>query len=383
MPFHHPNRPQALKGRSRWGRRIVNLWPLLVWFGAIFVALWAYRQGVVFRRMNGAVDVYQENISSLEEGNFDQLAEGITRGAKVKDGQVVAYMRDAVLQEKITILKQEIETRRAERIHKFNDDILKIESELRKIDGDLVAGQAEAEATQREIDSMVSRMKALNLNSEAQKLALTGPIVSDFNIKIAKYKAIVGVRTVDKTKVENDLNRLVQERDALAQETDPAKIAERDQAAKLAELYKRLERLTLHATRAGTVDRILKEPGEYVKAGEGILKIVGGPTQIIGFMSQDQIAQIEQGKKVWITPTSDRSKIYDSKVLYLAPRMNSLPDSTGPAANSRLFGRDVICEYPPHAELLPGQTVIIWIEPPGDVPLLNRWLTNHDAAAGK
>lgn len=383
MPSDHPNALVRRKGRPNTWRRIINLWPLLVWMGAIAVAFWAYSQGVVFRRMNGAVDPYQENVSPLEEGYFSKLADGIVRGSQVEANQIVAYMSDTVLEEKISILTQEIDTRRTERIRNYNDDILKIESELRDIEGDLAAAQAETDATQREIDSMVERMKALNLNTEAQRLALTGPIVSEFNIKIAKYNAVVGVRVKDKTQVENDRDRLVQERDMLAKETDPAKFAERNQAAQLAQLIKRKARLTLHAARAGTIDRILKEPGEFVKQGEGVLKIVGSPTQIIGFLAQDQINQISQGQKVWITPTSDRKKIFDSKVLYLAPRMNSLPDSTGPSANSRLFGRDVLCEYPPNSQLLPGQTVIIWIEPPGEVPLLNRWMSNRDSEAGK
>lgn len=383
MPSDHPNALVRRKGRPNTWRRIINLWPLLVWMGAIAVAFWAYSQGVVFRRMNGAVDPYQENVSPLEEGYFSKLADGIVRGAHVEADQIVAYMSDTVLEEKISILTQEIDTRRSERIRNYNDDILKVESELREIEGDLAAAQAETDATQREINSMVERMKTLNLNTEAQRLALTGPLVSEFNIKIAKYNAVVSVRVKDKTQVENDRDRLVQERDILAKESDPAKYAERNQAAQLAQLNQRKARLTLHASRAGTIDRILKEPGEFVKQGEGVLKIVGSPTQIIGFLAQDQINQISQGQKVWITPTSDRKRIFDSKVLYLAPRMNSLPDSTGPSANSRLFGRDVLCEYPPNSQLLPGQTVIIWIEPPGEVPLLNQWLSNRDSDAGK
>ena len=383
MPSDHPNALVRRKGRPNTWRRIINLWPLLVWMGAIAVAFWAYSQGVVFRRMNGAVDPYQENVSPLEEGYFSKLADGIVRGAHVEADQIVAYMSDTVLEEKISILTQEIDTRRSERIRNYNDDILKVESELREIEGDLAAARAETDATQREINSMVERMKTLNLNTEAQRLALTGPLVSEFNIKIAKYNAVVSVRVKDKTQVENDRDRLVQERDILAKESDPAKYAERNQAAQLAQLNQRKARLTLHASRAGTIDRILKEPGEFVKQGEGVLKIVGSPTQIIGFLAQDQINQISQGQKVWITPTSDRKRIFDSKVLYLAPRMNSLPDSTGPSANSRLFGRDVLCEYPPNSQLLPGQTVIIWIEPPGEVPLLNQWLSNRDSDAGK
>lgn len=383
MPYNHPNKVVLRKGRSRSLRKIFNLWPLVAWVGAIFLAIWAYKQGVVFRRMNGAVDVYQENVSPIEDGNLEKLGDGIFRGAPVKEGQIVAYMRSTQLDEQILMVKHEIETSRVERLRDYASDILKIESELREIEGDLASAQAEAEATQKEIDGMVDRMKKMGLTSEAQQMAITGPMVSDFNIKIAKYSALVKVRTIDKGKVENDRDRLIQERDALANEKDLGKVAERDQATELAQLMQKERFLILRATRDGVIDRILKEPGEYVKAGDGVLKIVGGPSQIIGFLSQDQIDAIKKDKEVWITPTSDRTKIYNSKVLFLAPRMNTLPDSTGPSANSRLFGRDVICEYPKESGLLPGQTVIIWIEPPGDIPILNRLIRNDDIGGGK
>ena len=119
MPSDHPNALVRRKGRPNTWRRIVNLWPLLVWIGAIAVAFWAYSQGVVFRRMNGAVDPYQENVSPLEEGYFSKLADGIVRGSHVEANQVVAYMSDTVLEEKISILTQEIDTRRTERIRNY------------------------------------------------------------------------------------------------------------------------------------------------------------------------------------------------------------------------------------------------------------------------
>jgi multidrug efflux pump subunit AcrA (membrane-fusion protein) len=128
--------------------------------------------------------------------------------------------------------------------------------------------------------------------------------------------------------------------------------------------------LQLRATRAGVVDRIMKEPGEYVKAGEGILKIVGEPRQIIGFLPQDQLHSIKEGQRVWITPTRERGRIEETTINFLAPRMNTVPDSTSPVPNKRLFGQDVICDLPKEMKLLPGQTVIIHLDDPRNVPIL-------------
>lgn len=386
MPFHHPNKTIRPKGRNMTLRRITNLWPLLFWFGCIAVAFWSYRQGVVFRRMNGAVDVYQENISPAEDGNFEKLAEGIFRGARVVEGQPVAFMRSSALDEEIAILRQAIEARRQERLQDFRSDMLKVESELRKIETELVSAKAEVEASQKEI---ADRMKSMGGGTDGklppayQQALLNNPAFIELNVNIAKSDALAKHLTIDQTKVENDLNILKQQISSLREEKDLNKVAEGDQAAELAHLLLKQKMLVLRASRAGTVDLIIKEPGEYVKAGEGILKIVGDPTQIIGFLAQDQLGQVAEGKPVWITPTQDRTKVFQTTVHYLAPRMNSLPDSTGPTANSRLFGRDVICDLPKDGTWLPGQTVIIWIEPPGSVPLLNKLLTNDDVGLGK
>jgi multidrug efflux pump subunit AcrA (membrane-fusion protein) len=149
-----------------------------------------------------------------------------------------------------------------------------------------------------------------------------------------------------------------------------ALIATTGQRKQLDILKQKESRLQLRATRAGTVDRIMKEPGEYVKAGEGILKIVGDPVQIVGFLPQDQLHSITVGKEVFITPTRERNRIEPSKIKFLAPRMNTVPDSTSPIPNKRLFGQDVVCDLPPGLNLLPGQTVIIHLDDPRSVPIL-------------
>jgi hypothetical protein len=384
MSYNHPNQLTKPKGRTLALRRVTNFWPLLVWLGAIGVAYWAYNQGVVFRRLNGAVDVYQENVSPKEDGNFDRLAEGIFRGAHVKQDQIVAYMRHDELDEKINILKHEIDTRRTERVRNYDEDLLRIDSDLREIEGDLATSKAEQAACQLEIDTITKRVSTFAPNAaQADKEAMISQFAAEYRIKLAKSKALAEVRKIDKDEVKNERDRMKQERDALVAQTDVKMYAERNQAAQLAQLELRTQRLTLKAARGGIVDLILKEPGEYVKQGEGILKIVGQPTQIVGFLAQDQLQNIAEGKTVYITSTKDRKQIFKSKVNFMAPRMNSVRDVSTGAAASRLFGRDIICEYPKDSTLLPGQTVIIWLDPPGDVPWINKLLNNDDAAGGK
>jgi hypothetical protein len=384
------NLPNSLTPKTRnFGlRKITNFWPLLVWIGAIFAAFWAYKQGVVFRRFNGAVDVQQENVSPFEEGNFDKLADGIYRGGSVKAGQVVGYMRDIVLKEKIDILKQEINTRRTERLRHFDEDLLKMESELRKIKTDLRTSEAEQDACEEEIKLIGQAADAmgtkgpLSPSAQSARDAYVNNLGASFKIKLSKSKALATASAEELKEVNKQYQVIKAERQALAEIKDEKLFAERNQAAQLTQLEHRVERLTLKATRDGTVDLILKEPGEFVKQGEGILKIVGAPNQIVGFLAQDQLGQIKKDAKVYLTSTKDRATVYTSKVEFLAPRMNSFKDSSG-ATGGRIFGRDVICSYPKDSGLLPGQTIIIWLEPPGDVPWINKLLTNDDAATGK
>jgi hypothetical protein len=137
------------------------------------------------------------------------------------------------------------------------------------------------------------------------------------------------------------------------------------------------------------VDRLGKEPGEFVKIGEGVLKIVGDPVEIICFLPQDQSDDLKINDPVWVADTSNKARIYKSRVTGISPRINNVADSTSPLPNRRIHGRDVVVEYPPDArpgaqgdsfKLLPGQTLIIHLKEPGEVPLLDRLFHNDDNA---
>jgi multidrug resistance efflux pump len=402
MPFHQPNKLKPLKGRSFHWKRVWHYWPLVVWLGVLYCAIWAYGQGVVFRRMNGAVDVYQENVSPHKDGNLDRIAEGIERGKPVKEGEIVAYMSTRELEDEMMVVKSEIDIERQDRLRDYDQDLLKIQSDLLKIDIDAGGAAEELKADQQYVSDLEQQQadmrKQLNIpDKDTQGLPkFRDPRIAEYGAKIAKLTGQIRVWKAERDKVQAKYDEILNLRKnlealSIEKEADILKMASQSQASRYQEIKQEKERMTLRATRSGTVDRILKEPGEYVKAGEGVLKIVGYPTQIVGFLPEDQLSQISIGKQVWITSTLNRARAYKSKVLYLAPRMNSLADSTSPLPNKRVHGRDVICEYPPECvkagdppiyDLLSGQTIIIHLEKPGSIPLLNRIFHNDDMGLG-
>lgn len=401
MPYHQPNKLEPIKGNRFHVRRILHFWPLLVWVAVLFTGIWAYQQGVVFRRMNGAVDVYQENVSPTEDGTFQGLADGVERGRRVVKDQPIAFMSTVAIDAEIRAVKTEIEIERQDRLREFDQELRKMEAELRKIDADYQGALAEAKSYKEAADAILSRQKAAFEAMKKQLPNLGGDMPPDetaakYLAEISKLNAQAGVwkEQMAKAQKEYDLlsgERLALEKLSIEKDEDLLKIAGHSQAVDYQDLQAKRQRMVLKATTSGIVDRILKEPGEYVKTGEGILKIVADPTQIIGFLPEDQLSQIHPGKTVWITPSHNRTTSYESKILFLAPRMNSLPDSTSPLPNKMLHGRDIICEYPKSAivangpdgqtqySLLSGQTVIIHIERPGNVPLINQIFRNDDA----
>jgi hypothetical protein len=115
----------------------------------LFAGWKAYSSGVVFARMNGAVDVYQENITPSEDGRLLEIK--VERGQRVEPGTVVAVMDSSPYKMELEGLKREVLADRVKDIREYDQEILKLESELRKIDVE----SAEDEATIKGLENFL------------------------------------------------------------------------------------------------------------------------------------------------------------------------------------------------------------------------------------
>ena len=127
MSEFHPNRTSAVKtkpGLTR--RRLLESWPLLVWVGIGLIAVWGYSRGRVFSRMNGAVDVYQENISPSEEGRVMKIL--VQRGAFVEPGTIIARMDSSLYERELVGILRGVAAHRYEEVSRIERQQLDLEA---------------------------------------------------------------------------------------------------------------------------------------------------------------------------------------------------------------------------------------------------------------
>lgn len=397
MSEFHPNRTAPVRTKPKLtGRRIIECWPLLVWVGMGTLAITIYKSGAKFTRMNGAVDVYQENVTPIHEGRLKEIK--VHRGQRVAPNTVVALMDPAPIQMELETLRREVIADRVSDIHDYDLQIMKLDSDLREVETEIATDKAV-------IDELGKIFAAAATPTGGKDPALTRLLSTQTDsvrnqVELAKANNRAAYNDKHLGSINEAMKRLKETRDTLTKEaSEVAKLdlssdtvakstlLRPEEQQKYIELKTKLDQCELRAYHGGIVDRVDKEVGEFVGVGGGVLKIVGDPEHIIAFLPQDQASQLQVGQKVWITSTSDlQGKPFTSEVEDVSPRINNLSDATSPLPNQRVHGRDVIVKYPSSASakdgkflLLPGQTVIVQTEEPGGVPILNQIFPNDDA----
>lgn len=361
MSETHPSAPSLKKGRSRQRlRKLVDCWPLLVWLLIFGAAIAGYNKGVVFTRMNGVVDVFQESIAPTEDGTFWKLAPGIETGKLVKDGDVIAYMDPNMIDLEIERFKERRRLRGEGNAERAHDRLVELKQDQWDVQRKINALDAEITMLQAQLSKVGDRPEL-----QATKTRM------EFDISLLE------IEKTSRTNESEGLLAAIKEREVILEEIRTGERTEvpldPDDQKQLEMMQLRRSRTELIARRDGTVDRILKEPGEFVRAGESIAKVVAEPTQILGFLPQQEVTALQQGATVWVTSTVDRYSTFESTIIDLSPRIDNVRDAASPLPNQAVRGRTVLIAYPRESGFLPGQTVIIHVQPPGELSLLNRF----------
>ncbi len=403
MSEFHPNRQKNVRTKPRVTmRRIFECWPLLVWAGVLYLGYAAYNTGVVFKRMNGAVDVYQENATPIHSGRLKEVK--VKRGQHVEPGTVLAVMDPSEYLADLEGLKRSVAADRVDDSRKMTSDLIDLESELRKIQRESAEDTSIIAEMDKQINALETYRKAAAI-PDNQFNALYRPILSKLNLDKSKSEGRKKVNDGQETDVQKEVDRVrgliktmadeavaIAGMDALTTKKEDIMrqgFLRENEQQKFVELRTKIELCEIRTTKGGTVDRITKDPGEYTQVGESVMKIVDEPHQIVCFLPQDQTDDLKVGATVYVVSTADKKHYYQSKVLQMSPRINNLQDSTSPLPNHRVHGRDVIVDYPPDClpkngngyMMLPGQTVIIHTSKPGELGVsdwFNKLFHNDD-----
>lgn len=397
MSEFHPNRTKQIRTRPKLtARKIFECWPVLVWGGVLLIAYYLYSSGVQFTRMNGAVDPYTETIAPVEEGRLSKIL--VERGQRVAPGTVVAQMDASPFILEMESVKRDFVADRAEQIRDMDFEIIKLESDMREIQ----VAEAEDSAIIRELTTVVANEVKVKPDPRYPNMQFQDSNLLRARMELAKANGRQSISAEHKGKVKEILDRILKDRGRLEAESqaissfDPqkdeltkvAQLLRDNEHAELMGLKTQIDLCQLKTDHGGIVDRIEKEVGEFIDKGGSILKVVGDPVHIIAFLPQDQADDLKEGQKVFVVSTAEKGKLnnlHETTVLKVAPRINNLPDSTSPLPNRRVHGRDVLVKYPDSAKnadgtfkLLPGQTVIIHTDKPGEMSWLDKLFHNDD-----
>ncbi len=394
MSEFHPNRTKQVRTKPKLTlRRILECWPFLVWIAVAYTGFKVYRSGVVFVRMNGAVDVYQENVTPQNDGRLMEIK--VKRGDRVNPGDIVALMDASDYKLEMDSLEREIVADRMADIRDYDSELIKLDSEMRELQTE----NGEDMAIIKSLKTLVAEgvKPRPDLPPDLQRALENDPDLIRAKTELAKAEGRNALNATHQSAVRTNIDRITKFRDGLATEADviskhglaskevqDAGALRDDEFQQYLEIKANLEHCQLKTSHGGIVDRIEKEIGEFVQTGESVLRIVGDPEHIVCFLPQDQASDLKKDDIVWVANTSNKAEIYLSKVIGVSPRINNLPDATSPLPNRRVHGRDVILEYPADAKtggvfkLLPGQTVIVHLQKPGADNWLDRLIHNDD-----
>jgi multidrug resistance efflux pump len=117
-------------------------------------------------------------------------------------------------------------------------------------------------------------------------------------------------------------------------------------------------RRPVRRTGEGVVRQMLRRSGEAIVAGETILTVSATESsEIIAYASGEQISRVTEGMVVKLVKENEPAQIASSRVTYLGPIMEVMPQRLWTVPDIPQWGRPMLIEIPPGLKLIPGEVV--------------------------
>ena len=366
----------------RAGRVRVHIFSFLVWLAAVACVV------VLFRHRTARFEVV-----GLAQGKVYQVAANCD--GRLKQVHVQLFEKIGQGQELVTIdtvldnenLQVQLETAQAETLHlgaqlaatraRLLADAANLQTDkvvaLRRFTLDMENSRLRVLEfkTQLETDRILLQQQAVEVKI-ARKL-VEQDAVAAYDLEKAQGLHAATEKTIEQT--EHVLQQAVQDYIEAADRLDEfAKLQPQHgpvdleleiiqkaiavQEKRIDEILARRTPLVLESPLDGVVSIIARGLGEAVTAGEPILTVVEArPTEIIAYATEDQFDRIRERMVVELVRPGERTKIAQSQVVYLGPRMELMPERLWQNPNMPQWGRPMLIKVPPGMDLVCGQVV--------------------------
>jgi len=378
----------------RAGRVKPHILPILVWVGALAVAVVLFRNRAPRFEIVGLAQGRMHQVSAPVDSRLKIVS--VELFENVSQGQTLATLDDTQLNAQIATIGAEIEHLTSQLVS-IKDTML---AEAANRQTDCVASQRRFNVDVENARLRILEQKALIETDKvtAEDLAVEVKIATELLEKdtiapyeLQKAKALYNVvaKRIEENghllaQAEQDLQQARRRRDEFAQRqtvhpsVDSALEVIRKQIAVqeklIAELSVQREVLRIRSPVDGIVvqiqiranqaamrragENVLGRPGEVVLAGDPILVVAETePTEIVAYIGQEQLAKVKETMVVQLVKSTEPVQIANSQVSRLGPTMELMPERLWRNPARPEWGRPVLIKIPPGFDLISGELV--------------------------
>lgn len=391
-------RPELVRRHPRviWSRLKLK-WPFLVWLLAVGVIFFFYQDTLQTGTVAGVLEVVREEPAPVETARLLKLH--VREGQQVRPGDLIAEFDTSIIDAEIAELQSaasedqlDFATRAAELEARFKLDQAQIERQYERAIEDGTVRQREldfqfkADLTQLDVLSNQLRQVSGLVGStptEARALVAYRSELDAVARRVTLYPAALRETEADIARAREQLTTARQWTNALAPVNKAFAAQQRyaDTREVLAALQKRKEHYVLRALNAGTVSRLLYQPGAVVPAAAPVCStVVSGTRRVIAYVPEWLVHQIGLGTKGRVTQALRRDLQIEGTVTTIGPEIATLPGVASPIAGQSVRGRRIALQLTSTENLLPGETVAITFNDPA---WLRRWNTLREKLLGQ
>ncbi|MDB6132832.1 MAG: secretion protein HlyD family protein [Verrucomicrobiales bacterium] len=372
--------------RQRWMRirlnRLRQEWPLLIWLLVGGVVLWSVSRGQVFERMNGQVEEDYQYIAPVQGGRLLKIH--VKPGDHVEPGGMVAELDPEPWNHQMRGLLLALSTR-------HNDKLLPMERERSSLSLQLGTLKESIAADEGRLAALTAAPAGPDRPLLVKEQKAQGDLqaqAGEVRARLETTRRMVPELEAGMAKLDVEMARLRSK----AAETAAASVE--DDRESLLALFPEEERIQFQelldgrshcriaSAIGGTVDKVVKTPGDYLEPGDHVIEMAGQPRHITAFLSTDEAAALQPGDRVWVTPAHSREwSIHESTVIRAAPDAERLPLSSKAGNGAYKPGRRITVAFPSSARavspdgipaLRPGEGITVHISHPGEFSILRK-----------
>ncbi|MCK5676510.1 MAG: HlyD family efflux transporter periplasmic adaptor subunit [Verrucomicrobia bacterium] len=305
-------------------RQLFNGWPWIIWISAAITVLLLLPGGLHRIRFYGVAERTYEYVSPLESGRLKSLL--VNLGDPVHEGQLIGELDNESLATEL-LMDQASLMKTYDKIHSIRYEAESMKLEQAKLTAELQTLKARWKRT--------AKLLKENLVLEQE--------IEDLRPQIAATKQV-----------------LLHYPNLIVQLEERLEVAVRDAEQFNSNELKALQiaQCRLTATTAGVVAEVLHQPGDVIETGDPVVRISNVSTsRVIAFMPEEKRLDIGEGERCRVIASASR-KLYHGRVKTVTADIRKLPVFTG-FADQLLRGRRIVIELDDHAELVPGERVVV------------------------